>query len=304
MAEILRRLWPVERLWRVDLWPVDKIILVYFVFICAIELIWFEQIPGAAALLALHAAGVTLILLAAHRLSRKWVTWTFRHWYPLLFVASCYREMAILIPVIRRVRADQFLADLDFALWHTNPTVWLERMYSPLFTESLQIIYTLFVPIVLLVPWLIWHKKHYTDFRYMAFLLSLGFLISYLGYLLLPARGPRFLLQQLQHVPLRGLWLFDSMRATLDRLERAHYDCFPSGHVELTVLACWLSRLISRRLFLTYIVYTLCVVFATVYLRYHYTVDVVAGILVALVLILATPAIYRGLSVEGDSIGD
>ncbi len=287
------------------LWPVDKIILSPISHSSVrLSLVWFEQIPGVALMLALHVAGVLSILVAAYSSAGNWATRIFRHWYPLLFVASCYREMAILIPVIRSARSDQWLADLDFALWGVNPTVWLEKMYSPLLTESLQIIYTLFVPIVLLVPWLIWRKKHYADFRHMAFLLSLGFLISYLGYLLVPARGPRFLLQPLQHATLRGLWLFDSMRTTLDRLERAHYDCFPSGHVELTVLACWLSRLVSNRLFLMYFIYTLCIIFATVYLRYHYTVDVIAGILVALALILAAPAIYRGLSVEGDSIGD
>jgi membrane-associated phospholipid phosphatase len=50
--------------------------------------------------------------------------------------------------------------------------------------------------------------------------------------------------------------------------------------------------------------YTLCIVFATVYLRYHYTVDLLAGVLVALVLIIAAPRLYRGLSEKGESIGD
>ena len=40
--------------------------------------------------------------------------------------------------------------------------------------------------------------------------------------------------------------MFHWMRTTLDRIESAHYDCFPSGHVELTVLAWWSSRQISN----------------------------------------------------------
>jgi len=180
----------------------------------------------------------------------------------------------------------------------------MERLYSPWLTESLQIIYTLFLPSMLFVPWLIWRQKRYAEFRYAAFLLALGFLASYVGYLAVPARGPRFLLESFQHVPLQGLWLFDTMQATLNRLERDHYDCFPSGHTEITVLACWLSRSISDRLFWGYFLYTLCIVFATVYLRYHYTVDLLAGIVVALDLILAAPGLYRGLGEKGDSIGD
>ena len=290
-------------------WPADKVLLGYFAFTSAIEVVWFNQIPGAAWLLALHVMGAALIIAASRVANPGRVTWIFRHWYPLLFVASCYREMAILIPAIRHARADRTLADLDYAFWHANPTVWVEKLYSPLLTESLQIIYTLFVPVVLLVPAVIWYKKRYADFRYLAFLLSLGFLVSYLGYLWMPARGPRFLLEHLQHRPLEGLWLFNIMQALLDRLESAHYDCFPSGHVELTVLACWSSRLISRRAFRVYFLYTLSIIFATVYLRYHYTVDLLAGVVVAVMLILSAPAFFRllsgrRLSEKGDSIGD
>ena len=85
----------------------------------------------------------------------------------------------------------------------------------------------------------------------------------------------------------------------LDRLESAHYDCFPSGHVEMTALAWWGSRAFSPLLSRAYFAYTLSVVFATVYLRYHYTVDVIAGALVAAALVLAAPHFYRILESKG-----
>jgi len=123
----------------------------------------------------------------------------------------------------------------------------------------------------------------------------LGFLVSFLGYFLVPARGPRFLLRNLQTYELRGIWLFHWLSTTLDRLESAHYDCFPSGHTEMMILAWWGSRAISSNLFRGMCIYTFGVIFATVYLRYHYTVDVLAGALVAGALILLTPWIYRVL---------
>ena len=61
----------------------------------------------------------------------------------------------------------------------------------------------------------------FAEFQYYAFLIALGFLTSYIGYILVPARGPRFLLKHLQHIPLQGLWLFQGMQNTLDRLESA-----------------------------------------------------------------------------------
>ncbi len=94
---------------------------------------------------------------------------------------------------------------------------------------------------------------------------------------------------------MRGLWLTGALQQTLDRLESAHYDCFPSGHTEMTILACWGSRLVSRKLFYLFLGYTPCIIFATVYLRYHYTIDVLAGAVLAFVLIAVAPHVYTAL---------
>ena len=94
------------------------------------------------------------------------------------------------------------------------------------------------------------------------------------------------------------------MRTALDRLESAHYDCFPSGHGELTIIAWWSSRQISKRLSGVYLAYTLCIIFATVYLRYHYTVDLAGGRAACRGPDRGRgPWIYRKLSGREDSIG-
>jgi len=277
-----------------DVWPVDKVILAYFAFALVAIAGWWSKLANAPGFLAFHLAGTALLLFEIRR--PNWSSVWFRHWYPLPYVATCYKEMAYLIPAMRMRDADAFLANLDHSLWGVHPTVWLERIQTPVFTEFLQIVYTLFVPAVLLPAFLLWRKRNYAGFQYFAFLIALGYLVSYVGYLIVPARGPRFLLVPLQHEPLRGVWLFQEMQTTLDRLESAHYDCFPSGHTELTILAWWSTRLFGKSwLFLVYFAYTLCIIFATVYLRYHYSVDVLAGILVAVFLIALAPVIYRKL---------
>jgi membrane-associated phospholipid phosphatase len=274
-------------------WAVDKVILAYFTFCCAVILGWWNSLPDAAWLLAGHAVLTALLLWEIKRPNPT--SWHFRNWYPVVYVSVCYKEMAIFIPVLRHTNGDRWLADLDFRIWNANPTIWLERIYSPLLTEFLQWIYTLFVLAVLLVAFFLWTRHRYKEFQYYAFLIALGYLVSYLGYLVVPARGPRFLLRHLEHIPLQGLWLFHGMQSALDKLESAHYDCFPSGHTELTILAWWGSRLVSKRLFRIYFAYTPSIIFATVYLRYHYTVDVLAGIATALSLICVSPWVYRKL---------
>ena len=275
-------------------WAVDKVVLAYLALTGALIAGFWNRVPAAGFLFAVHVVCAVAVVAAVKRPGR--VSRIFRHWYPLLYVSICYREMSILIPAIRGTDADAQLAALDFRIWHANPTVWLERMQSPAFTEFLQIVYSLFIPAVLFVAWRFWARREYEAFRFYAFVIATGFLASYIGYFLVPARGPRFELRDLQHVPLQGMFVFGLLQSSLDRLESAAYDCFPSGHTEMVILAWWGSRRLSKPWSWVYLVYAVCIIFSTVYLRYHYTVDLAAGMLLAGVLILATPALYRGLS--------
>lgn len=296
MAQLLTAR-PADR----QFWAVDKIILAYFVLTLIPIVGWWGRIPDAWFYFTWHLVAIGLLLLEIKRPNPT--SWGFRNWYPVFYVATCYKEMALFIPAVGRADADEWLANLDFRIWGAHPSVALERISSPELTEFLQIVYTLFVPAVLLVAALLWRRKRFAEFQYYAFLIALGFLASYIGYFLVPARGPRFLLKHLQHMPLQGLWLFHAMQSGLDRLESAHYDCFPSGHTELTILAWWGSRMLSNRAFKAYFAYTPPLIFATVYLRYHYSVDVLAGAVLAAGLILSAPVLYRKLSTGGSAIG-
>jgi membrane-associated phospholipid phosphatase len=277
------------------LWPVDKVILAYLAITSLFIIVFISRVPQAWWLLPLKAAGVALIIVASRRPASLPV-WLFRHWYPLLYVAASYKEMNILIPGIRRGTADATLARMDFALFRVNPTVWIERLHLPLLTEYLQIIYALFIPALLLVALILWRRRRMNDFRRYSFLLALGFLLSYLFYFLVPARGPRFLLSDLHQSNFEGVWMAGWFRDLLDRLEGIHYDCFPSGHTLLTLLAWWSTRRLSRLLFFAFTIFTVSQIFSTLYLRYHYAIDLVAGALFAVLILLTRRRLYAVLS--------
>jgi membrane-associated phospholipid phosphatase len=280
-------------------WPVDKLILGYFFVTGLMVLGWWNTLPQAFGLLVWHILGSALIVYEVKRPNRT--SWLFHNWYTLPYLSYFYREVALLIPAMRssdisRQLSDRWLANLDFRIWHVNPCIWLERITWPALVEWEQLLYTMFLPAVILVAVLLWRKGRFVEFQYYAFLISMGYIVTYIGYIFVPARGPRYLLNSLQHIPLQGLWLFRSMQDGLNKLESYHYDCFPSGHTELTLLACWSSRAVSKRWFLIYLAYTPFLIFATVYLRYHYTVDLAAGALAAFVLAAAGPALFKKLS--------
>ncbi len=256
----------------------------------------YSRVPAAGPLLALHAAGIVLIgLLARSELTRRaGAVWFLRHWYPLLYLPACYKEMALLIPAIRRTDYDAVLARFDLALWGVHPTLWLESFQRPWLTEFLQVVYTLFFAAILVVAGILWRRRAIEEFRAYALAVSLGFLASFVGYFAVPVRGPRFLLADLYRTPLEGLWFFGPLRAGLDWLESVHYDCFPSGHVALTLIAWWGARRLSRGWGRLYAPYTALMVLATVYLRYHYTVDLLAGAALAAAVLAVTPQAAKG----------
>lgn len=276
------------------LWPVDKLLLFYVGAMGLLIAVYSPLIPSAKWLLTAHAAVVLLIFVIAKKFGSP-MSLMFRHWYPAFVVPICYKEMSILIPALRGTTMDEALARLDYAIWGVNPTVWLERLQHPWLVEYLQIIYSMFMPAFILVGAAYWLKRPLAEFRYYGFLVVLGFLVSYIGYFLVPARGPRFLFAHLHSTDLQGLWTYQWFRDTLDSLEGVHYDCFPSGHTQMTILAWWSCRRFSTTAFYAFGFFTLCQIISTVYLRYHYTVDLMAGLIFAVILLLITPRLYAVL---------
>jgi membrane-associated phospholipid phosphatase len=60
----------------------------------------------------------------------------------------------------------------------------------------------------------------------------------------------------------------------------------------MTLIAWWTSRRASAKLFAGFSVYAVLIVSATLYLRYHYTIDLFAGAALAAGLLALTPRVY------------
>jgi len=100
--------------------------------------------------------------------------------------------------------------------------------------------------------------------------------------------GRGFPAETLVTLPLRGLAV--SKHATFAEQAGIHGVrlLFPAGTRELTILACWMSRHVSNRLFWVYFCYTLSIIFATVLSSIPLYVDLLAGAALAVTLILAS----------------
>ncbi len=233
--------------------------------------------------LVITYGGLGLVLTLLWQLDRggSRIVRVLHAFYPLIFVPFLFDSFADLLPWTSPVERDALLIRLDRALFGTDPTVWLERLVHPVLTELFTLAYTAyyFLPVILAVALYRRGKEH--DFDRAVFGMVLGFYLSYVGYFLIPAVGPRFTLAHLHRVDLAGVLVADAIRETLNALERFKQDAFPSGHTALVLLVLAYAWQFRRCLFWVFLPVVVALIFSTVYLRYHYVIDVLAGIVLA-----------------------
>jgi membrane-associated phospholipid phosphatase len=221
-----------------------------------------------------------------------WVRFV-RWWYPVFLIPLIFTELQWLVHPINPVDIDPQLIAIDYALFGVHPTLWLERFTVPWLTEYMQLAYMAFygLPLVLCVP--LYRQGRWPAFRVSMCAMLLGYYGSYWLYFLTPARGPRFYLAADQTIPLTGLWLTTPMRTAINTLEGVQRDAFPSGHTAIALIILVMAGRYQPRLFYPLLVVTVSLMVSTVYLRYHYVIDVVAGVLLAAVCLGVTFRICR-----------
>lgn len=253
-------------------------------------------------LLNLFFIASVVVVRAIDLCARKaWIT-IFRDWYPLALLIMIYMEHFTLIPLINPHDVDHLLIAWDrFLFAGHDPTVLMERFIRPVFTEILQIVYTSYYFLPAILCYRLYLRRDKSLFHASASALLIGFYVSYAGYYLFPAIGPRFTLYHLQSMPLEGLFSFHFLRNLLDQMEGVTRDCIPSGHAMISVLTVLLARRYLKPYAITALIWTILLVISTFYLRYHYIVDIIAGIALSFAVYGLVPVIERYLKKTGNS---
>ncbi|HXG63691.1 MAG TPA: phosphatase PAP2 family protein [Blastocatellia bacterium] len=275
--------------------PADLVVIAYILIIAALVVMARERIPEWRQYVAIHIAVAAAIATLPRLLTRRGnaVGRFLRGWYPVPFIPTTYMELRYLIPRIHPRDYDRELAAIDYRLFGAHPTVWLERFLWPPLTEIFQISYITYYFLPIALGAVLWHKGWFERYYFWVFIVVLGFYTSYLGYIAVPALGPRFLIADHYTEPLVGLLFFDDIRAMLDRAQGIMRDCFPSGHTEVTLLVLHYAYRFHRPAFWSMLPFGTALILSTVYLRYHYVIDLAAGAVFALAIVLAARPLYR-----------
>lgn len=277
--------------------PADRLVILFALLLSVLAAAAGGRLPGWPLLVALNlawAAGVVSLAAARSRrdtpLLRQAHLWSVA---PAAYLA--FREVHVLVPALRGgVDFDALLIAADRAVFSADPTVWLGRLAHPMLTEVLQIAYTMFYLLFFILGLDLQRRGGEAPARSFLFTALYGFFLSYLGYFLLPAVGPRFTLHDHAAIntDLPGLLLTPALRWFVDAgggvplgaapaevLARAPRDVFPSGHTMMTLVVMITAVRRRARTAPFLLVTGGLLIVATVYLRYHYVVDLVAAVL-------------------------
>jgi membrane-associated phospholipid phosphatase len=244
------------------------------------------------------AAALCVWLIRLHDKNRKPVTRFIRYFYPVAAIPLIFTELGYLVPCVNSVTVERnfnyALMEIDRALFGCHPTVELEKMATPILTDILQLCYVSYYILPLVPTGILYAKKRFREFRIAAAVILAAYFTSYAGYFLVPATPPRLVPEIIAcHAKsdVEGFVLTPVIRPVIDALEPISYDCFPSGHTEVAVAALILAAIFTRRAFWILLPVVAGLVFSTVYLRYHYVIDVAAGLALAGIVLLAVPPI-------------
>lgn len=235
----------------------------------------------------------------------------FRYWYGVAAILYIFKQVYIIGFSLKPVDWDPLFIKWDMMLFGLNPTHWMHQFANPYLTEFLQLVYVYYYPMIAVfgLELYLWHR--YKEFKYTIFILFFSFFLSYILYMIFPANGPRFHLHEFSAITneLPGIFLTEHIRAFLNMGESippnvanpefyVQRDAMPSLHTISAFLIMWLSWKFKSKSFYFYLPYFICMVIATVYLRYHYVVDILGGLLVCGFTIAVGGMVYRNINKE------
>ena len=221
-------------------------------------------------------AGIAVFFWAERELT-PW-RWRLRLlFYPCAMGISFY-AMGAAVPLLSHARADTLLLGWDRALVGETPAIAWEAWLRPWAEDVAMAGYLFFFYYLVAGPGF-YCVRDLRLFRKCIVGLFTMYGLAFMGYTVLPAGGPWRCMTF--STPLHGPWLLDWTLGPVNAGSNA-VDVFPCVHLAATLYLLLFDWQHARRRFWWYLWPSIILGLATVYLRFHYFVDLLGGAAVAL----------------------
>jgi len=219
--------------------------------------------------------------------------------WPVAITPLFYTELATLNQLLFPGYFDAAVQGWEEILFGAQLSVVSSGWYDALwFSEVLHlgyVSYYLVVPVALLAAW--WSAGR-QGLEGVVFATALAFYLCYLCFAVFPVAGPRYEFARITGPQTDG-FLFALVHGILEA-GSAKGTAFPSSHVAATVTAWLAAGRLNRRVFWALSPLAVALTLGTVYGRFHYGIDALAGLLFAAVAVPWAPRLMARLGPPPD----
>ena len=273
-------------------------------------LIFYPYVPMASSILFQNVliASTIIASILLYSLTGSRVFALLRYFYIIPVIYIMYDQTHFFVRVVHPVDYDDVLIVVDRIIFGTDPTMWFSKYSFPALTEYLQICYFLFYLMPIMQAVELWKRNDIKRLESFARAMAFCYFISYVMYFGMPAVGPRFTLHDFSTIntDLPGLFLTNILRGLIDAgggitwgaadpISIVNRDCMPSGHTMLTLVNISLAFFNRSKFRWFFAVVGGSLVISTVYLRYHYGIDVLFGAALVLLTLPLEPIADRAI---------
>jgi membrane-associated phospholipid phosphatase len=210
-----------------------------------------------------------------------------RLFLPFCILLAIYRTLQFYIPLFNPHDQDQTLLAIDHWLFGVQPSVWLQAYIRPWLTDYMNDAYQFWFPLIFITILLLYLRGRKAVSEFITTSL-ITFYIGYITFVFVPAIGPVFTLANVYHVKLNGT-IISVIQNTIDTDMTIARDCFPSLHTAISIVMLVFIYRYWRKWTWLYAPAAVSILASTIYLRAHYAIDVIAGILLSMVTVQVCP---------------
>jgi membrane-associated phospholipid phosphatase len=261
--------------------PYDWVAIGYLAFTGVLILIFRKNVgPWYLYLLARVFCIIGIVSLTFTHEDTPLTLQFLRDWYPLSTVALFYIEIKKLTQMVFQRYFDETVIYWEKRVFKGMPCLeWSNRFPSIVLSEILHLCYfSYYVMVVFLAAWLYFGGR-IGAFQETVFAETLAFNLSLLCYPFLPTTGPRYLFEKIQGKLSEGFFFRLAHLAVSKGSSKG--TAFPSSHVSLSVTVLLCALRYDSTAFLILLPMCVGLTLGTVYGRFHYAIDAIAGAIVA-----------------------
>ncbi len=215
--------------------------------------------------------------------------------YPVLVTPALYAELATLNRFLTERYFDDAVQVWERAVFGGQPSIELSAAlpWLPL-SEALHLGYVAYYAIVPLALIGVYRTRGFEALHRTAFAVAGAFFLSYLIFAVFPVAGPRY-----EFAPIGGRiadgTVYGVVHAILES-GSSKGTAFPSSHIAASLAAVLAAGREDARWLWLLIVPEAALALGTVYGRFHYALDAVAGLLLGLMAWAVSPRAVAALS--------